>query len=207
MLRHAIPVYFRSGKSSQLPRCPTPLSFYRCYDGKINRCRPILFNNLHEPAPSSPVDDPVWHADTREIQYAFNPVNTSHLQPEFPSFDFLNPDTSSNLPGSQHANPNHPPSVGVPWPTSLSHSFQSKHWESVEGTLATFLRETYPQNPWAGDHSGREYMGQLADSVVSFVVNVFPTCPPTRLGLLANMYGFVFILDGGCLPWSRCRTF
>lgn len=184
----------RPGRPSQVLRSRlAPLAFSRQYE-TIKHRKPILFQKPHGPPPPKPVDP--TPADIRRIQYAFDPVNTPRLPPEYLPFDFLNLEATPSLPGFQYANPNHPPGSGVQWPTSFSHSFQSKYWKTIEGSLAQFLRETYPQDAWADDQSGRVYIHDLVDSVVSFVVNVFPICPPARLRTLANLYGVIFMHDG-----------
>ena len=66
----------------------------------------------------------------------------------------------------------------------------------TEKNLEGFMRDTYPQDPWTEQQTTTEYIDRVVDSTISFVVNVFPTCNPTRLKILARMYALVFMHDG-----------
>ncbi|RJE20595.1 hypothetical protein PHISCL_07058 [Aspergillus sclerotialis] len=191
-LRLAIPIPRRPSQLSRV--CLSPFVFYRRYN--IAKGRPPILSDHHVKS-TLPASDSIetYQETLRGIQYAFDPVDTSHIKADLQSFDFLNPDINPNLPGNNLANPINPPAEGVPWPTSFPYSYQSKHWMFTEKNLEAFMRDTYPQDPWGEHGTASEYVDRVVDSAISFVVNVFPTCNPTRLKILARMYALVFMHD------------
>lgn len=199
-LRLAIPI---SRRPSQLSRVCLPFIFYRRYN--IAQGRPPILSDHHVKS-TLPASDSIetYQETLRRIQYAFDPVDTSHIQADLQSFDFLNPRTNPNFPGNK-ANAIHPPAEGVPWPTSFPYSYHSKHWMFTEKNLEAFMRDTYPQDPWA-EHGPSEYVDRVVDSAISFVVNVFPTCNPTRLKILARIYALVFMHDGRFCSGVGCSV-
>ncbi|OGM44743.1 hypothetical protein ABOM_007409 [Aspergillus bombycis] len=128
---------------------------------------------------------------TRNIQYAFDPVNIAATNRPSNLFSFLRPENVS-LPNFQHANSIVPPSLGVPWPTSFPSCFQSKYWEEMEETTRAYTQELLAQRP--GSYQAK-YIEAMIDAAVSLLVNTAPMGNLTRMKVLAKLYVFFFVSD------------
>lgn len=60
-------------------------------------------------------------------------------------------------------------------------------------------KELVEEEPWRA-----EYIQELVDAAVDFVINVFPTASPSRLIILAKVYGVLFMHDGRFGPCLGC---
>lgn len=160
-----------------------------------DRCRTLYPVEQSINAPVTPDSYNYWREDMRQVRYAFDPAQLPD-PPEYAQLAFLEPETKPNSPDLEHANPVHPPVMGVPWPTTFSHSLQAKGWFFTEGDLRRFIRETFFRDERVDHRRPREYAEHVVDSAMSFVANVFPTSLPKRLNMLARMYAVVFMHDG-----------
>jgi hypothetical protein len=192
-LTKAIPVCWRLTRPQV--RQLRPVVPRRRYDGPIPDRPPIGVLNLPVKEDVPPDSHDFWRENMYPIQRPSDPAGSSRRShPRF--FDFLHPTAKAERPEWKYANPIHPPTADVPWPTSLSHSFQSKYWERTGVALRAFLRDDFPRGPWTYRPQLIEYVDDVVDSTVSFVANVFPTCHPHRLRMLAKMYAVLLMHEG-----------
>ncbi|KAB8225730.1 isoprenoid synthase domain-containing protein [Aspergillus novoparasiticus] len=128
---------------------------------------------------------------TRNIHYAFDPVDNATAKQLSSPFSFLNPD---NIPLSifQHANCLVPYSLGVPWPTSFPTTLQSKYWVEVEETTRAYTQGLLALRP---GKCQAKYIEATIDGAVSLLVNVVPMGNLTRMKALAKLYVFFFLSD------------
>ncbi|KAE8423491.1 terpenoid synthase [Aspergillus pseudocaelatus] len=128
---------------------------------------------------------------TRNIQYAFDPVNTATAKRPSNPFVFLRPE-NIELPVFQHANCLVPSSLGVPWPTSFPSSLQSKYYAEVEETTRAYTQALQAQR---AEGYQEEYIEATIDEAVSLLVNVAPMGNLTRMKVLTKLYVFFFMSD------------
>ncbi|KAE8143707.1 hypothetical protein BDV38DRAFT_1986 [Aspergillus pseudotamarii] len=129
---------------------------------------------------------------TRNIQYAFDPVNTARAKRPSNPFSFLRPENIA-LPVFQNANCLVPSNLGVPWPTSFPSSFQSKYSTEVEETTRAYTRALQGQR---SEGYQEKYPEAIIDEAVSLLVNVAPMGNLTRMKALTKLYVFFFMSDG-----------
>ncbi|QMW46981.1 hypothetical protein G4B11_010460 [Aspergillus flavus] len=128
---------------------------------------------------------------TRNIQYAFDPVDNATAKQLSSPFSFLSPENIP-LPVFQHANRLVPSSLGVPWPTSFPTTFQSKYWVEVEERTRAYTQELLALRP--GKYQAK-YIEAVIDGAVSLLVNAVPMGNLTRLKSLTKLYVFFFLSD------------
>ncbi|KAE8322539.1 hypothetical protein BDV39DRAFT_196641 [Aspergillus sergii] len=129
---------------------------------------------------------------TRNIQYAFDPVDNATAKQLSSPFSFLHPENIP-LPVFHHANRLVPSSLGVPWPTSFPTTLQSKYWVEVEETTRAYTQELLALRP--GKYQAK-YIEAIIDGAVSLLVNVVPMGNLTRMKTLTKLYVFFFLNDG-----------
>ena len=182
----------RASKPPRLrPQCFFPRIHHRNYDGPFPRRTPPRFPE-HEHDTQLARTNP-WTNDIQPLQDAYDPANVVDDRLEG-LFDFLKPEYADPEGDIDTLTWNyiHPRDHGVPWPTSFSHSLQSKYWNEVRGSLQEFLRDAL-ESP---AQVGRWDKGQVAwvlDAASAFVVNVFPTAGVEKLNVLARVYALWMI--------------
>ncbi|RMZ48228.1 hypothetical protein CA14_008577 [Aspergillus flavus] len=134
---------------------------------------------------------PSPHYSTRNIHYAFDPVDNATAKQLSSPFSFLSPENIP-LPVFQHANRLVPSSLGVPWPTSFPTTFQSKYWVEVEERTRAYTQELLALRP--GKYQAK-YIEAVIDGAVSLLVNAVPMGNLTRMKSLTKLYVFFFLSD------------
>ncbi|PWY75457.1 terpenoid synthase [Aspergillus heteromorphus CBS 117.55] len=148
-----------------------------------------MFANCRTP-PSSESRSGHNQSAPRKILYAFDPAATT---PPSDSFSFIRWSNISQDADYKHAIPIYPPSLRVPWPTSLPTSLQSRHWQTAERAAQEYTETILPRNPQQATPQTR--IDTMIDTAVSYAANLTPLSNPNRLHLLTKTFLLLFLHD------------
>ncbi|KAI9933546.1 hypothetical protein MW887_008019 [Aspergillus wentii] len=134
----------------------------------------------------------VLKIETRKIFYAFDPVDTPDTPDQTNNFTFLHPQNIPKNPEFKHANLIDPPTIGVPWFSSIKYTLQSKYWREAESALREFTAEYILKNR---NPVQKEYVDATVGAALTFVVNGMPMASLRRLLILTKFYGLITMHD------------
>ncbi|KAI1443050.1 terpenoid synthase [Annulohypoxylon stygium] len=141
----------------------------------------------------------------RPITCAFDPVGISFTsEGKQESFEFLREALSRPIPGLENCNILQPPSLGVPWPTSLPAAAQCKYWKEAEDAAKGMMDEIVAAAPeeqgslpseMANASKKAAKRRELLDTSVAAPMNMFPAANAARARIMAKANLLIFTHD------------